>query len=82
MKMWTFYWKNGLYLPGKKPTLSLDSTVCIWRQHLAEILSKFFTSTFTKESLDDIPVFQDQGFSTILDDILIDADIVKENYVV
>ena len=27
-------------------------------------------------------ISQDQGFSTILDDILIDADIVKENYVV
>ena len=34
------------------------------------------TSIFTKESLDDIPLFQYQGFSTILDDILIDADIV------
>ena len=34
----------------------------------AEILNKFFTSTFTRE-LDDIPEFQDQGFSTILDDI-------------
>jgi len=45
-------------------------------ENKAEILNKFFTSTFTKESSDDIPLFQDQGFSTILDDILNDADIV------
>ena len=52
------------------------------RRHLikdkAEILNKFFTSTFTRESLDDIPEFQDREFVTSLDDILIDVSIVRE----
>ena len=54
------------------PTLadeSLDGMEAMSDEDKAEILNKFFTSTFTRESLDDIPEFQDQGFSTILDDI-------------
>ena len=54
------------------PTLadkSLDGMEATSDEDKAEILNKFFTSTFTGESLDDISEFQDQGFSTILDDI-------------
>ena len=54
------------------PTLadeSLDGMEAMSDEDKAEILNKFFTSTFTGESLDDISEFQDQGFSTILDDI-------------
>ena len=43
------------------------------------MLSKFFTSTLTRESSDNIPEFQDREFVTCLDDISIDVvDIVRE----
>ena len=43
-----------------------------------EMLNKFFTSTFTRESLDNIPEFQDRDFVTSLGGMSIDASIVKE----
>jgi len=36
----------------------------------AEMLNKFFAITFTSESFDTVPGFQDQEFLTSLDDIL------------
>ena len=42
------------------------------------MLSKFFTSTLTRESSDNIPEFQDHEFVTCLDGISIDVvDIVR-----
>ena len=63
------------------PTLvdeALDGVEAASDDDKAEILSKFFTSTFTRESLDNIPEFQDREFVTSLDDVKIDANIVRE----
>ena len=43
-----------------------------------KMLNKFFTCTFTRKSMDNIPEFQDRDFVTSLDGISIDAGIVKE----
>ncbi|XP_065896024.1 uncharacterized protein [Dysidea avara] len=63
------------------PTLvdeSLNDTEAATDESKAEMLNKFFTSTFTRESMDNIPEFQDRDFVTNLDGISIDAGIAKE----
>ena len=63
------------------PTLvdeSLNDTEAATDEGKAEMLNKFFTSTFTRESMDNIPEFQDCDFVTSLDGISIDVGIVKE----
>jgi len=47
---------------------ALDGVETASDEEKAEILNKFFNSTFTRESLDDIPELQDQEFVTSLDD--------------
>ena len=42
------------------------------------MLNKFFTSTYTRESMDNISEFQDRDFVTSLDGIPIDTSIVRE----
>jgi len=54
------------------PTLvdkSLNDIEAATDEHKAAMLNKFFTSTFTRESLDNIPEFQDCDFLTSLDGI-------------
>ena len=44
------------------------------------MLNKFFTGTFTSESLDTIPEFSDREFVSTLDNISIDVSIVKDKF--
>jgi len=60
------------------PTLEDDSLETASDIDKAEILNKFFTGTFTSESLDTIPVFSDREFVSTLDNISIDVSTVKD----
>ena len=44
----------------------------------AEMLNKFYTSVFTRENLDTIPEFSDREFAASLNDVTIDAYIVRD----
>ena len=75
------YVNSKIKVKASIPTLvdeSFDGLEAASDVDKAETLNKFFASTFTKESFDTIPVFQDREFITCLDDILIDVSTVKD----
>ena len=76
------FWRYVNSIRSKlNPTLvdeSLNDIEAATDEDKAEMLNKFFTSTFTRESFDNIPEFQDHDFVTSLDGISIDAGIVRE----
>ena len=72
------YVNSKVKVKASIPTLEDESLEAASDMDKAGMLNKFFTGTFTNESLDTIPQFLDRDFVTILDNISIDVSIVMD----